>query len=936
MLLAMPTIIDHCVVLITQNSFVNVSSKRRGGAISFYVTSDAGIVNSTLIFSNLEFSNVSSQESGGGCISGVVPATTDSSLVLSNIYATNISSQYGTLLQFTSGQIENGGVSVSNVTVSNSYAAISGGCMDFRIEDIRSIVLSQNQTAEPECKCTHESLDEGTQSGTLSISVQGMTVRNVSVDSPGFGGLLSATNCAIKLRNVDARNIWAKLAGSLVYVDGSSSLDIQNVYTSTGQEGIGGIIAHESNGALTIYNLTGTTESPKDEEIANAVLSVLRADSISIEESVLKCSKNRRITEDSRVSVTVPRLMTLQVPFSTACSPCPSRDFIQVGYNRIRVTCSACRSGAYLLGEGQLVNTGTVNDECYDCPFGATCSGFTIPEALPRYWGMVSKHDSQKVMSLVQCPFGYCCSPSDHGRVSSCPSFDSCAPLREGIGCGRCVSGASEQIGGSGCISNEECDKGVHTAMWIGMFIFLIIASVVIIGISHKSDKPASTAGSKMKWLSLLERVNRTFGPIFDSTIVYYQLVGIVVIADPEARHEWTDTLMRVLPQLFNLSSPTPTGWCLFKGLTSPGVYGITIARAFILLSLVILIGVIHWLLWKKLSSCRCSFKCWCRYSLQTYLLAFSRMAILMYTSLGEASATLIRCNYVPEHGLRINIDMTRVCASTWWWWGGFFWFTTSTVLVPFAVWRGIPLLSQNRIGSVQYALAQIFPLPYLIRWSCKFGIQLDRPVTGKVPKVHRKTLVQTNECIVQRETGGFKPRHGRWQAVLIARRLALITVLLIPEIYIRSLANVIVCMFSLAAQFIRKPYEHKLGNFIEMVNVVCLSVLAILSSGHARFISVGRSAGQSWHQTLSTSVQSIALFLPAAVVIISFIYLLRTETIAQKVERYEEWSSAPAEKTHQWLNPVTEVKRTQKQKIIEITDIPAARQRRSESQADS
>ncbi len=83
---------------------------------------------------------------------------------------------------------------------------------------------------------------------------------------------------------------------------------------------------------------------------------------------------------------------------------------------------------------------------CIECPHGANCSAGVV--ALPNYWGHMTAADR---LEFHRCSIGYCC------NEAPCEDIAQCAAHREGILCGRCMTGHTESLLSTECIPDETC-----------------------------------------------------------------------------------------------------------------------------------------------------------------------------------------------------------------------------------------------------------------------------------------------------------------------------------------------------------------------------------------------------------------------------------------------------------------------------------------------
>ena len=141
----------------------------------------------------------------------------------------------------------------------------------------------------------------------------------------------------------------------------------------------------------------------------------------------------------------------------------PRYSIIHVGENEqietFTMYCVTCAPGTYSLSKPlttinkntQISVTQNVDQECVECPYGAQCH--VNVKAKANFWG----ENVEGRIHMYLCPPGICCSGEN------CLSYDSCAPLREGLLCSSCFANHSESWFTSKCITDSECEQN----MWI-------------------------------------------------------------------------------------------------------------------------------------------------------------------------------------------------------------------------------------------------------------------------------------------------------------------------------------------------------------------------------------------------------------------------------------------------------------------------------------
>ena len=196
-------------------------------------------------------------------------------------------------------------------------------------------------------------------------------------------------------------------------------------------------------------------------------------------------------TEIRRNSIRVNALSVLCPRGFTAAEDHANAASDEDQFDALQIYCRPCPFGRYVVREsraeirGALVRLEPAQSTCRGCPHGATCRrGIRNNQ---NFWGAA---DSSGLVHMYLCPDGYCA--VDDSRPVA---ISTCAAARRGTLCGRCATGFSESLWGTGCIANSRCRS---TGGWL-LTLALVYGVIYLL-----------FCGLHERWCSLLQQVAST------------------------------------------------------------------------------------------------------------------------------------------------------------------------------------------------------------------------------------------------------------------------------------------------------------------------------------------------------------------------------------------------------------------------------------------
>ena len=157
----------------------------------------------------------------------------------------------------------------------------------------------------------------------------------------------------------------------------------------------------------------------------------------------------------------------------------------QSSVSRIAMSCKPCPRNEYSLTSGALnvrQSGGVIFEsqktiaECHHCKYGGVCEKGSIrPQA--NYYGYRTGSMEDEVR-FIPCPIGYCC------QGDSCRKYNSCQNHREGLLCGKCKTGMSENLINSNCANPRECNDHWFWIFYLPLGILYVLSFMYLDKIS--------------------------------------------------------------------------------------------------------------------------------------------------------------------------------------------------------------------------------------------------------------------------------------------------------------------------------------------------------------------------------------------------------------------------------------------------------------------
>ena len=212
------------------------------------------------------------------------------------------------------------------------------------------------------------------------------------------------------------------------------------------------------------------------------------------------------------------------------------------------------------------------------------------------------------------------------------------------------------------------------------------------------------------------------------------------------------------------------------------------------------------------------------------------RVLLISYSTITVSCFTLVFCVELGSLGKVLYIDGTIKCFSLWQYiviaiiciW---------IALYPIGIYASSSLLHNNQLTKGKYLPSILLPLPTVLYWMfTKICLRKDN-----ADRVEDAPLDQNTREMLNVLEGPFRKYHGTsksnnyklpWEAVLIARRLILITMrTFIDNVLLRLyLMQLSMIMFAFHHSYVQ-PYSSKVLNNIETVSLLMLIVICIVNT---------------------------------------------------------------------------------------------------------
>ena len=240
--------------------------------------------------------------------------------------------------------------------------------------------------------------------------------------------------------------------GGIIYSKKSRVVIDGCLFAGNYAQTLGGMIYN--SGKMTIKNSILTASASTDDYVGNIIFST----SSLILQNVMINMSTGTISSPVIVYIGIPGFFRI----SNYVLQCPVNFDVKTNFNgktfrqsaNIISYCVPCKKDTYSLLAGRELKyrfhpDNVYHIKCLRCPSGGICENGI--KSKDNQWGYVTENNTIK---FITCPPHYCC--SSIGSIK-CTSYNTCAENREGILCGRCKPGFSENIASTKCIPNKHC-----------------------------------------------------------------------------------------------------------------------------------------------------------------------------------------------------------------------------------------------------------------------------------------------------------------------------------------------------------------------------------------------------------------------------------------------------------------------------------------------
>ncbi len=634
----------------------------------------------------------------------------------------------------------------------------------------------------------------------------------------------------------------------------SGSVFVNNI----ANEGGGAIYSSQGHTSLVLYNSTFQMTSVQslvssglflssysDTSIDSCGFSTVRGqESSSILD--LQLFNERQSVKQFTATITCPQWYSVSIFNEKKTTSVTGEDMLK----RCSISCSSCSPSFYFPSDGHFLvsyNNRSTNVEviertfrsqsnmkCLKCPTGAECPGNYV-KAKPNFWG----YESSYRLKFYRCPLGYCCQDS---AENGCDTHDSCSQNREGLLCGKCKPNFAISIFSENCIPEEYCN-----ASWVWP-LAVCAAVLYMLWYTFKDVILETTSRKVLQIFQCYSGESLEIDKGYFGILIYFVQTQVLITLSLSSTTEYT--FERILNQLnfylklsltFELSTVS-RNVCPSKHFTQTSkiqlkflfLLGIYIAWA-ILYSLT---RITQYFLSEYKTNTRSK-----SVSIQDSL--FNGLIEIMkytYSSLSDVMFYSLLCVMIQEE-LVWYFDGSEKCFSVW----QICMIIFGLLYVfpfPLALFVGLRKLRHNQISSSIFVNSLFLPGPFLTYWFLSCVIQCKHSSVVSVVNV-RSNEVVSKECsaMFERFRGGYRISKGGtqyWECVVICRRLALCSTILIPNLMVR----LFICLLLNGIIFFHhvwiRPFICKESNSAEALSLFLLVLSAAANWLKSSFIQGG------------------------------------------------------------------------------------------------
>ena len=499
-----------------------------------------------------------------------------------------------------------------------------------------------------------------------------------------------------------------------------------------------------------------------------------------------------------------------------------NNSFCRLNITVLRYSCQLCSPGFYSIQKG--VSHGlTVNNtvKCLQCPFGANCIERNIA-AEPNFWGYSTSSDPLSLRFIV-CPEHYCQKPTSESK-----GYNSCQGNRSGTLCGKCIQGYSETLFSAECHKNEKCNN-----YWFWILTVLLTSGLAL----YLLMKPPILGflANQILWFKRKERDDlggidqHSDSGFIKITFYFYQVAELLMICSTESLLEKIPFIYTVIAA-FNFKIRTINNGigCPFVGLTAVTKQLVLSTTVFMTMTDIVLIYCVH--------SVTNTLRRKGRPPLIHYMAVVMEVLLLGYERLAETSLKLMHCVSIGSSKW-LFIDANVPCMQ---WWQYFLVAYIAVFVVPFIIvlYCGSCKLYSASITTVEFLVACMLPLPFLIYWFVKKIL--------KIKKTSNKVQPMKND-VLKVLHGPFRPPNNEdkgtlyWESVLIGRRFIFLAChSFIRSSMLRMASMSAACLLMTIHHVLKSPFREALANKAETSSLTTLTMIALINLTKATLVSFG------------------------------------------------------------------------------------------------
>ena len=516
-------------------------------------------------------------------------------------------------------------------------------------------------------------------------------------------------------------------------------------------------------------------------------------------------------------------------------------------------SCKHCDYNFYSLQRGTARGSNVDGGfQCLPCPLGADCVPAIKSKA--NYWGYNTGLNPPKLAFTI-CPFGYCKSPSTNST-----DYNACQGKRAGVMCGMCSHGYTEALWSTYCTPIKDCNDN-----WFWVLYLVLVFSMAIILVfkppfltycfkqifwfrtssctadtqaqndivsSFSPDEETPPENIALSSTEQHKQDKRQFSRFVEIIFYFYQIAQLL-LSSSSLKEFFDSKFLEPVLGFFNFqpSFTKQDFLCPFPGLTPEKKLVLKIAPVFGTLIAIIFMYALH--------SFICRTRGAIRPTIAPYFQASIKTVFLGYVTLATVSISLIRCVTVVDES-RWFYNGNVICYQ-WWQYASYIFLAVFVIPFIFVLALVSFKLHHGKITVIQFILAIMFPLPFLMLWLVRFACS---STVANVEQNQNLNAIKEMLLAPYRQPDHRSNRGALyWQSVLIARRFILVLIFcIITQAFIRLFCMTLACAFVFGYHLKLRPFQNSLANNLESISLFCLIILGLIILFKSVFIGFEQS----------------------------------------------------------------------------------------------